>query len=289
MTNSMFPSLKTPSIPLTLPTPEKEEIVLRQLSTSDYKNIMSAVNTSNVAIFLETIQEVIEGAVIKPTNFKIDNYPSAIVDWLYLNIYSMSINGAIEIALNCSNPVKKTKNIQELDPETGLPIDKTVEVVEACGSHFSLPVAISEVTLTDKPEKDVFEIEADNGSIVYIKLKLPNWKIYHKMVERLSLTVNDISDRDEEKESVDKELRAMYSAIFDCLDSIFVGDIPLDLSNAVFEEFCDWLDTFPPQKIMEMKDFITGIPQPYYKQDIQCPSCGFKQTFRMIGLKDFLK
>lgn len=277
-----LPKITTPLIPLELPYSNKK-LVIRQFITKEYKTAMSAVNTDHEGIITETLSKIIQDCVVEPENFNINDLPAFEVEYLFLQLYLVSVKGTIDISLNCSNLVDK--EVIEED-EDGIPHPTGKFYKDECGATFNLSINASEIYISDaKPS--TFTL-SDN---IILKLKYPTWKDAREMLEQATDIMRESGEKNDDELSTDEMKERMdmtYKMIYKAFHELWVND-ELYTESFTEEEFLEWIDTFPADVIKQLIEFVSELPQATVKREVTCPKCGKKETFVLSGLNDYLK
>lgn len=275
-----LPKITTPKIPFVLPT-TGEEITIRQFLTKEYKAVMTAYNTKSVEVFVKTVADIINDCVVSPEDFDANKYHSYEIDYIFLQLYTTSVDGVVKVPLTCKNMVDKPILYED---ELGN-IKRSDETEKApCGTTFTLEVPTRDVKISEISDGK-FYIDANT----LIVLKYPNWETWHRMAKEAGEVV-DVSDDNAEPtpEDIEKRQTEALKMVYSSIESIWVNDEKWE-EDFSEEEFIEWSNLFPVDKLEALIGFIQNTPQLVYSAEVTCPSCGNTETLRLVGLESFLK
>lgn len=151
----MLPKVKTTIYPVTLPD-SKQKVEMRQLLAREYRDLSKAYVMGDESTVHMTLKHIITDCVVSE-DFDFSTLSFADVEFLFLKLYSFSVDNSIKVRLQCT-----------LEHD-GKP----------CNSVFGMEIPIEEILVTDMPEQKI-----DLGNNCGIKLKLPTFDEWHSGGEK---------------------------------------------------------------------------------------------------------
>lgn len=151
----MLPKVKTTVYSVTLPD-SKQNVEMRQLLAREYRDLSKAYVMGDESTVHTTLKHIITDCVVSE-DFDFSSLSFADVEFLFLKLYSFSVDNSIKVRLQCT---------LEHDGEP-------------CNSVFGMEIPIEEILVTDMPEQKI-----DLGNNCGIKLKLPTFDEWHSGGEK---------------------------------------------------------------------------------------------------------
>lgn len=151
----MLPKVKTTIYPVTLPD-SKQKVEMRQLLAREYRDLSKAYVMGDESTVHMTLKHIITDCVVSE-DFDFSTLSFADVEFLFLKLYSFSVDNSIKVRLQCT-----------LEHD-GKP----------CNSVFGMEIPIEEILVTEMPETKI-DLGADSG----IQLKLPSFDTWHSSKDK---------------------------------------------------------------------------------------------------------
>lgn len=244
-----------------LPSNPKIKLKIRPFTGEEEKLFLMLKSAKeDYAKIQETILQVIQNCIVEaPNNFKISDLTLFDIEWLFLQLHSISIDNTIEFKYNNIENIKAGECLQGTCP---------AEI------KIEIPVSDIKVHFPENSSKNIVLYDREDIGMLGLTLKYPTAQM---MPELLELQNKDESTQLEE-------------LIFSCLDCFFdkeqtyVPDRndPKEVSEAkaMIKGF-----TFEQRKLI--KKFFEEMPTVKHTFAVNCPKCGFRESLTLQGLNDF--
>ena len=188
----------------------------------------------------------------------LDNIPACDFDYMFIQLYKISDSGDVPFIYNNHNC-----STDECPTEISLTInlDKHITITELENQDkYSKPYTESE------PHKRIVNLVDD------YKLVLQN-----KIVDDLMINnVEDLNDIDISK------------IIYEILIGVIDKEDYITKDNINEEEFKDFFESFKPNELTNLKEYIAHLPSLIAETVIVCPKCKTKHELKLSGLLSFL-
>lgn len=189
---------------------------------------------------------------------QIDEIPACDFDYMFIQLYKISDSGDVPFVYNnsncttddCPNEINMTVNL-----------DKHIKITEIDNQdEYSKPYSENE------PHKRIIDLVDD------YKLVLQN-----KIVD--DLMINNVDDLNE----ID-----ISKIIYNILIGVIDKDDYLTKDNFSEEEFKEFFESFKPNELNKLKEYISHLPSLIAENVIICPKCKTKHQLKLTGLLSFL-
>lgn len=229
-------------------TGEEEKLFLMlKTGNEDYKKVQ------------ETIVQVIGNCIHEaPSSFKIKDLCLFDIEWLFLQLHSISIDNTIEFTYN------NTENIKTEACKPDCPVEIRIQI----------PIADVKIHYPEDTSKTIVLYDNEDIGMLGLKLKYPT-------AEMMPLIV------DLEKSDESTQLNDM---IYVCLENFFDDKqtyIPDRNDPKEVEETKTMISGFTFEQRKLIKKFFEEMPTIKHTFDVKCPVCGFRESLTLRGLNDF--
>lgn len=230
--------------------PTLGKVKFRAMKVGQHKSLLTAIEMQDGDAATNTLLGVIRECTFGEVDVdKIDSY---LVDLLYIKIHAKSHGNIAPVKYTCKNIVVKE--------------EKEVP----CGASYTLKLDLNNAEIITPKEhsgKKVIMVDDKVG----ITLRPP---IFERAKEiKLQGTLIDITD----------------SFVLAGIENIINGDeVMVPGVDMTADELVEWINDLDGSILTEMAEYFENIPFLGMKVPVTCPSCGFKETFVLRGLEDFL-
>lgn len=253
-------TIKYPLTTIELPSNHSIKIKVRPFTGEEEKLflMLKTAKEDNKKI-QETIVQVISNCIVEaPPSFKIKDLCLFDIEWLFLQLHSISIDSTIEFVYNNSENIE----IKECTPE--------------CPSEIRIQIPISDIQIQypENPNKTIVLYDREDIGMLGIKLKYPT-------AEMMPL-LSDLAIEDESTQ--------LNDIIFLCLENFFDTEktyVPDKSDPKEAEETKTMISGFTFEQRKLIKNFFAEMPAVKHTFDVQCPKCGFRESLTLQGLNDF--
>lgn len=240
-----------------LPSNPKVEIKVRPFTGEEEKLfLLLKESKEDLKKIQETVIQVISNCtVFAPTDFKIEDLSIFDVEYIFLQLHSISIDNFIEFSYNNEEKILCNEN---------------------CPDEIKVKIAIQDIKVEypESSNNSIVLYDREDIGMLGITLKYPTTGIMEQLVEVLKAD----------------EVTQLENVIFLCIHSFFDKDqvyvVNKNDENEV-EETKKMISSFTIAQKNEIKKFFNDMPSVKHSVDIVCPSCSRKETIVLQGLNDF--
>lgn len=256
---------KIPSVIYDLQIPGTNEIIqFRPMLMKEYRVLLQAQEMGDEHAFINSIKSVIDACLFNKID--IDNYPMYVIDFIFLKIRAKSVGEIIDAEYQCNAIVNKPENMTESEIADGMP---QRYIRASCDCKFKVQINLENSYVKfpeDYHKKCIIQVSDEIG----IQLKSPSFKKFNMVGNDKNMV--DLTDE----------------FVFACVESVFEGEkVLVPGVDFNIQEFKEFVDSFPTEKIEEMAEFFRHQPKLVLSLELTCPACQTKSVVELNGIKDF--
>lgn len=252
--------LKYATTTVSLPSKTSVQLKIHPFTGHEEKLfLMMKASKENVSKIQETVLQVINNCLVDPpSGFSIKDLTLFDIEWLFLQLHSISIDNTIEFIYN--NTDNKQKEICKTD----------------CPNEIKVQIPISDIKV-NYPETDFSKIVLyDNEDIGMLGLKLNYPKA--ELVPMISELVNA------------DEAKQLDELTFSCLEYFFDKEqtyIPDRNNETEIAETKRMISDFTFDQRNKIRAFFENMPSLKHSFTVACPKCKHSEILTVQGLNDF--
>lgn len=248
-----LPVLKYNYKEITLPI-SKKKIMVRPFVVKEQKNmLMIKEGEENPQAVFEGICQLIEAC--SKGDFDPRQIPTADVEYIFLQIRSLSIGETVNLAYICKAKVEKEGKEEE------------------CGGKIQAKINLKEVGVEEDPLfQDLFEIP---GTEIKIKFRIPT-----------GAEAFNLMDRFQGKSENDLNPDEISQVFFSMTEMIIEGT--KTHTEFTQEEYYDFIDSVPTTVVEDILfRFFQRLPTLSKTIEMKCPDCGTEHKVLIKGVNNF--
>lgn len=208
----------------------------------------------------ETIVQVITNCIVEsPSTFQIKDLCLFDIEWIFLQLHSISIDNTLEFTYNNADNIKSGE-CKEGECPTEIKIQ--------------IPVSDIQIAYPENVNKNIVLYDREDIGMLGIKLKYPTAEMMPSIVEL-------------EKKDESTQLEEM---IFLCLENFFDKEqtyVPDRNDPKEVEDAKKLIAGFTFEQRKEIKAFFENMPSVKHTFEVHCPKCGFRESITLQGLDNF--
>lgn len=252
--------VKYPLTTVELPSDPRIKIKIRPFTGEEEKLfLMLKTGNEDYKKVQETIIQVIGNCIHDaPPKFELKDLCLFDIEWLFLQLHSISIDNTIEFVYNNTENIKNGLCKPDCSPEI----------------KIQIPIADLKVHYPENSAKTIVLYDREDIGMLGIKLKYPT-------AEMMPLIV------DLEKQDESTQLEEM---IYVCLESFFDDKqsyVPDRNDPKEVEDTKAMIQGFTFEQRKQIKKFFEEMPTVKHTFNVVCPKCGPRETLTLKGLNDF--
>ncbi len=234
----------------------KQKIKLRPFTGKEEKLFLLAkADSENIQKIQDTMLQVISNCLVEvPADFDMNKLALYDIEWLYLQLHSISVDPCIDFTYNNTDCGE-----------------------EDCPEHIKCKLEISNIKV-QFPEKTldnkIVLYDSEETGLLGVKLKHPTAQILSKLSELAKLS---------EAEQTEQILIECIEYFFD-KENTFVPD---KSSEKEMLELRELISGFTFEQNRKIREFIDNVPTVAHTLEAKCPKCQTCHLVKLSGLQDF--
>lgn len=246
-----LPKLETPVYRLTIPSTQTE-VKFRPFLVKEEKILLISIQEGKPEVLFDAIKQIISNCTFEQVN--VDELTTYDLEYIFLQLRIKSKGAGVPLSFRCENTVKH--------PESGNE--------EECGCVNEIEYDLEQVEIKGDT-KAKKKIILDEKKQIGIIMKVPTFEDS----KALSASVSEDG------------VESIYSTFARYIDVVFEGEKIYD--DFTHKELEEWIEELSDEQFKKIQDFFTKIPKLSAEINVECISCGYKETVTVEGLQNFLE
>lgn len=243
-----LPKIDVPFYNITLPL-SKKELKFRPFLVKENKLLLMAKEADDTKVMFESIKQIVNNCVLTE-NIIVDDIPIIDLHYLFINLRARSVSEVVDMEYICNNVVEKDG------------------VMRKCLHVVPLQINLLDIQI-DIPKDFTYKVEFTET--LGVMLKSPDLET--------SIKIENFNGSDIEK---------TLMSIAQCIDYIYDADNVYHSKDITEAEITEWVESLPTEYLNKFNTFFEVYPKLQKDIKFKCPKCGWEETIRLEGLRDFL-